>query len=375
MISPFQFGKSVQKEVFTNRQKEIRQLTTNFMSGINTILISPRRVGKSSLVIETVRKLSIKNKKILYCFIDLLAVRSEEAFYEKLATEVIKVSSSKVEEWIAIGQQFLKRIRPRFSFSNDPLNDFSVSFDVRDIGKNKGEILNLPEAIAKKKKVRFVICIDEFQNISNFNDYESFENTLRAYWQHHKLVTYCIYGSKRHLMSSIFNTPGKPFYRFGEIILLQKIEVRYWKTFICNAFTRTCKFINPEQAETIANTVKCHPYYVQQLAYNIWRNTPRKVTDKIIKFSVEELLRYNAIFYQKEVEILSNTQINFLKAVVAEVKHYTSVKTMNDYKLGTPRNVIKNRITLEGRDIIDLTESKIEFLDPVFEMWFREHFV
>jgi len=74
------FGKTVQEFGFVNRKKDIEHLWLNMKSGINTILISPRRWGKSSLVNHTA---AIKNdtKNIRWCFIDMFSVRSEANFY------------------------------------------------------------------------------------------------------------------------------------------------------------------------------------------------------------------------------------------------------------------------------------------------------
>ena len=50
METPFIFGKIATEKNFTDREKETADLVQNFMSLINTIIISPRRWGKSSLV-------------------------------------------------------------------------------------------------------------------------------------------------------------------------------------------------------------------------------------------------------------------------------------------------------------------------------------
>ena len=47
---------------------------------------------------------------------------------------------------------------------------------------------------------------------------------------------------------------------------------------------------------------------------------------------------------------------------------------MQDYKMGTPRNVFKNKVALENKDIIDITTGEIRFIDPLFEMWFGRNF-
>src|SRR5690606_6140286 len=132
-----------------------------------------------------------------------------------------------------------------------------------------------PEIIGKKKKIKFIICLDEFQNLSYLNDSLNFEKKLRANWQRHKSVTYCLYGSKRHMMTEIFNSSSKPFYRFGDIIMLQKIEAAKWKKFIKEGFEKTGKKIEESLCGIIPQVMKNHPWYVQQLAHYTWNLTDK----------------------------------------------------------------------------------------------------
>lgn len=48
--SPFVFGVRVEGDTFTDRREETERLKSNFTDGVNTILISPRRMGKTLLV-------------------------------------------------------------------------------------------------------------------------------------------------------------------------------------------------------------------------------------------------------------------------------------------------------------------------------------
>lgn len=369
--TPFRFGTTVSSAFFVNREEEKSRLINHFRNNINSIIISPRRWGKSSLVKETARLANDKN--LIFCFIDLFYIRSEEEFYNIFAREVLKACSNKIQERIAGVKDFLKQIVPKISVGVDPQSEFSLSFDWEDAKKHRDEILNLPEKIAQKKNIKIVICIDEFQNLKSFKDSEGFEKTLRSCWQNHQKTSYCLYGSKRHMMGEIFNEKNKPFYRFGELTFLQKIELKHWVPFLTEKFNLYGIEISENNAIKIAEIVKCHPYYVQQLAFNVWSLSKDKVNEEIIDYAMQNLLNSNNIFYQRELELLSNTQVNLLKAIAEGAIQHTSVDVMNKYRLGTPRNVSKNREILEKADIIDFSGTKIEFVDPVFEYWFRTH--
>ncbi len=373
--SPFIYGTTVIDEAFINRKDEIKKLSANLTGGINTTLISPRRWGKSSLVEKTIDGMAKDNKDIRVAMIDLFTTGSSEQFMEKFTRELIKTSSSKWQEWVKNTRLFFKMLIPKINIGVDPVNDFSISFDWREMKKNEEEILNLPETIAQQKKIKIIVCIDEFQNIASFSDFEVFEKKLRAVWQRQHNVTYCIYGSRRHMMKDIFNNPSKPFYRFGDIILLEKIHKDEWVRFISGSFKKTKKQINMDDAALIADLMQCHPWYVQQLAHYTWNLTTEKTTKNTIEKALSELLNANTPFYQAETEILSSTQLNLLIAILSGVKQLTSVSAMNTYRLSTPRNVSRNKMQLINNDIIQATKDGFEFVDPAFELWFRQTFL
>ncbi|GAL85420.1 ATPase [Sporocytophaga myxococcoides] len=375
IISPFAYGNTVSSTAFTNRENEVKRLKDNLLNGINTTIISPRRWGKSSLVEKVVSEISKEYpKEYKTVVIDLFTLGSQEEFLETYAREVIKASSGKWQEWIGYGKELFKKLIPRINLGLDPENDFSLSFDWKDLRKHSEEILNLPETIGQKKGIKWIICLDEFQNISGYNDYENFEKKLRAVWQRQKNVAYCLFGSKRHMMADIFNNPSKPFYRFGDIMLLPKIEENRWVDFITSKFAETNKIISKEDARLIAVLMKNHSWYVQQLAHYTWNSALPLATRVNIENALLELIQANTPFYQKEVESVSVTQLNLLKAIVKGETQLTSAQVMNIYQLGTPRNVSKNKVILLNADIVHEINNTYEFLDPAFELWFRKQY-
>jgi uncharacterized protein len=84
------------------------------------------------------------------------------------------------------------------------------------------------------------------------------------------------------------------------------------------------------------------------------------------------VLRSNILHYQDICDALSNTQLNLLYAILAGEKTLTGTETMLKYKLGTPRNVSKNKKVLEEKDIVEIHGKSITFNDPVFEFWLRQ---
>lgn len=371
-LSPFIYGNTVSERGFTNREEETERLKANLLGGINTMLLSPRRWGKSSLVEKVVNEINKTEKNHKAIVLDLFSAGCVEEFLELFAREIIKASSNKWQDWLEQGKTWFKHLVPQFSIGVDPTTDLSVSFDWKELAKHPDEVLNLPEIIAGKKGFKLIVCLDEFQNLAGFNAWPEWEKKMRSVWQRQKSVTYCIYGSKRHMMTDIFNNPAKPFYRFGDIMLLKRIETQKWVKFITKGFKSTGKGIEEEVAEQIPQLMKNHSWYVQQLAHYTWTKTNEKADLLELNKALEELIHSNSPLYQREVEIISTTQLNLLKAVVKGETRFTSSAVMQQYNLGTPRNVAKNKQILINSDMIHEAESgRFELLDPAFELWFK----
>ncbi len=373
--APFIFGKLATGSTFINRVDEIRMLKQNFVSGINTILISPRRWGKSSLVEKAAKECENENKNIKFCFIDMFEIKNEVEFYEKLLEEVLKKSASNIQTWTKYTKEFLKRIIPVFSFGVDPQNDLKIKLEWSQLKRNSNEILSLPEKIGKKKNIKFVICIDEFQKVAQFKESQSFQEKLRAVWQRQNHCNYCLYGSKQHVVNDLFQKQSMPFYRFGAVIYLTKINKSHWPKFIKKGFNKFGKEIDDLSIDRIIDISNNHPYYVQQVSYHLWLNSRKKVTQLMLENSINELLMYNEIMYHRDIDFLTSLQFGLLKAIAMAEKKLTSKETVEKYKLGTSGNVGRIINSLVKKELIDVYQTKYEFIDPLFEVWFKQRFL
>ncbi|MDR3308607.1 MAG: hypothetical protein LBS80_01470 [Tannerella sp.] len=76
--NPFYFGRMVKGNLFTDREKDTARLIADFRNGLNAIIISPRRWGKSSLVQRAGEMLNSEYIKIV--FLDMFSLRSEVSF-------------------------------------------------------------------------------------------------------------------------------------------------------------------------------------------------------------------------------------------------------------------------------------------------------
>ncbi len=374
MNIPFTYGKIVDELDFTDRLKETAQLVSSFQSLTNTAIISPRRWGKSSLVAKAVKKIEHKQDAILFVRINIFKCENPQEFYELYAKKTMEEMSSSAESLLANAKEFISRLLPKLSLS-DPSGQYEIALGV-NIKDNpiEEDILNLPQQIATKKKKKVVVCIDEFQQIGEFPDTIKFQKILRNHWQEHKDVAYILYGSKKHMMLNIFGNNSSPFYRFGDMMFIEKIANEEWKKFIVTRFKDTGKTIKAETAGYLAEQVENHPYYVQQLAQYAWLRTKKTCTEEIVDSALQAMLYSLNLQFVNLMDSLTEKQRNFLCAICEGATNFSSAETLRHYRLGTSGNIRILKNALLKRDLIDVTGKKIQIQDPLLKRWIIEEY-
>ncbi len=367
---PFVFGVAASGDNFTDRENETTRLLMNFRSGVNTILISPRRWGKTSLVRKVCRLAQSEELKIVY--LDIFSCRSDDDFYAAFASAVLKQTSSKAEEWMEHIRQFMSRINPKVSFGVDAAADFTLSLELTPKKDDVDEILQLPEKIAEKKGCNIVVCIDEFQQIGEFKNSKAFQKRLRSVWQLQKHVSYCLFGSKMHLMNELFERKSLPLYKFGDAIYLQKISTDDWVSYIRSRFGATGKSISAELAEEICHMVDNHSSYVQQLAWLVWTRTGNEATRKNLEDAFQDIIDQNTPLFEKQTESLTSYQMNFLRAITDGVhSEFTTQEVLRKYQLGSSANVSIIKRALIKKELIEIEKRKTVIPDPVMKVWLQ----
>lgn len=238
------------------------------------------------------------------------------------------------------------------------------------------EILQLPELIAKKQGKHIIVCIDEFQQIGEFSDSITVQKRLRSIWQHQQNVSYCLFGSKKHLMTKLFQNRKMPFYQFGEMMYLDKISTADWIPFIQSRFELQGKKISKELANRICDTVENCSSYVQQLSWNILAETEETATEQDFKHGLSALMAQCSGLFEEQIQGLTSYQMNFLRAICEGVhRDFGSRKVMEDYNLGSKSNIIRIKEALLDKELIEINQEGVYLEDPVFRMWFNKSFM
>ncbi len=368
---PFMYGVAIDENHFIGRQKEQSRLAANMRAGISTILIAPRRYGKTSLVNRVANEVS--TDELIVVKLDVFACRDEYEFYNMFAEAVLHQTSSKFEEWRENARSFMERLMPKISFATDALQEYSVSLGITPKTHKPEEVLDLPQMIAEKKNCRIVVCIDEFQQIGEMPDSVNIQKRLRSVWQNQSLVSYCLSGSKKHLMTTLFQSRSHPFYKFGDTMYLDRIGEEDWLSYLKSRYEERGLQLPDDMAQIICQKVQLHPSYVQQLAWMTMLNTNDIVTMDTIGCALSDLLNDNDALYSQQTESLTKYQVNFLRALLAGVEGgYGTTKTRDEYDLGTASNIARIKTALTEKELIESDGKRCFIADPVLQLWLKK---
>ena len=373
MEKPFVFGKAVSDSNFIGREEESERLRQNFSYGVNTVLMSPRRWGKTSIVHRVGDE--VKTDKLLVVYIDIFSCRDEYDFYNKFAEQILTQTENRFEKWKDLAFDFIARLSPKINYSVDGgFNEYSVSLGITQKSHKPEEVLQLPQIIAQKKNCDILVCIDEFQQIGEFTNSLSVQKRMRGVWQLQENVSYCLYGSKKHMMESIFLEKTYPFYKFGEIIPLKLIPIEKWIPYIRKGFEMGGKLIENKYIIQICESVEYNPSYVQQYSWILFSNTKDTVDEHLLKRSLQDLIDENSPLFMHQTESLTTFQLNFLRAILNGIHtNFGCAEIREQFHLGSYSNINRIIKSLIDKELISDSDRRIFISDPVLCKWLEQN--
>jgi len=379
MENPFVYGKVVRGKYFADREAEIAELINDIASGQNVIVFSPRRYGKTSLILEVLDR--VKAEGLLTFYLDLFKVTSQETFIAAYAKEVARLHGGRIQNMLKKIRDLLPRLVPKVVMRGEKV-DVEVEFEF-DPSADKAPLLDdLFEAVStvsSQTGKRAVAVFDEFQEITSWDAKGQIERQMRTHFQMHENVSYIFMGSKRHLMQELFRNKNRPFYRFGKHFPLEKIPEDEFAKFIQTRFEETGFQIDLEAIREILQTTDDHPYYTQLLCHILWdRNQQEKIiTKESITAALQEVFMREAHAFQGLWDMLTLKARQLLVALAKEegpqVQLFSS-DFLRKHNLGSASSVQRAITRLLEEEVLEKTDGGYQFTDVFFKRWLREAF-
>ena len=372
MKNPFRYGIAVDEPYFIDREQEMKDFTTWLKSGQSIVVYSPRRYGKTSLILKLLKKFRKEGYHTIY--IDLFKVTSRRRFAEMYYSEILRQMPS-WEKALRRISALTKTIRPVVSFDSQGLPDISVRFENKSGEADLTEIFDLPQKLAGKKP--WIIVFDEFQDISKLNG-ESFEKEMRAALIHHTKVSYVFMGSKMHMLLNMFTHRNRAFYQFGKIIELKKIPINILVGYLEISFKNSEINFSYGIPDKIINLCEAIPHYVQYLASGAWEEAMESgsfLDEVCLDKAIEKIITNQSDYFTKQFEILTTHQQRLLMAVSEENKNIFTVDFAERFNLTPASSTQRSLQRLLKDGILSRHADAYFFNDPFFKLWIKRTMV
>lgn len=254
--NPFITRGYIPDECFCGRVSETQRLTKSLMNGNDVVLFSPRRMGKTGLITHVFEREEIKRSYYTF-FVDILHTTSLREFTFFLGKDVFRAlqpAGKKVLDKLVSALKSLQGKITYDSVTGQP--SFGVSLgDIQRPEFTLEEIFNYLDNAGKP----CLVAIDEFQQINEYED-GNIEALLRGHIQKMKNCHFVFAGSKRSIMSAMFQSPARPFYKSADPLELKALDKDIYSDFVGKMFNEYGKRIAKAVVEYVYDLFEGYTY-------------------------------------------------------------------------------------------------------------------
>lgn len=371
MKNPFITNGYAGPEYFCDREKETELLTELLTNGHNVALISPRRVGKTDLLHHCFQQSVIKDNYHTF-IIDIYATNSVRDFvnvFGKAIIDELRPKGKKVWEQFV---QVLQSLRHEISFDISGMPVWSVR-----IGAIENPMITLDEIFQYLNQASepCIVAIDEFQQITRYDQEQNIEALLRTYIQCATNAHFVFSGSQRHLMGAMFTSPARPFYQSVTIMNLPLIALDKYIVFAQSLFAENGKTLDEQVVKALYGQFDGITSYMQRILNVLFMQTAVGDTCHVdmIEPVVNTLLDISSDTYMSLIYQMPQKQKDVLLAIAQDgkAKNITSAKFIHSHHLQSASSVRSGINGLLDKDFITNENGEYQLYDKFFELWIK----
>jgi len=266
--NPFKYGGVVRGPYFADRRNEMNELKREMVNLNRVFLVSPRRFGKTCLLLNLIKML--ERDAMACAYIDLNAfpdIKSFASALTSLTSKALETNKDKLLKMFA----GLQKLRPKVTVDLDGTINagLELAVDEKDALSALLEGMQHAEKLAAKKKKKLVVIIDEFSDLEKFNG-QTIERALRSEIQKQTHIGYIFSGSEQSVMLAMIRDRTRAFYKLGRIMELGPIERGAYADFVQKWLKKGGYTVKKDDLKRIFEIGNDVPYNVQRLCNVMW---------------------------------------------------------------------------------------------------------
>ena len=369
VLNPFSVSAYMGPDYFCDRVQETEELASALFNGRNVTLISPRRVGKTGLIKHLFH--SLKRKEVQCFYIDLFSTSNLQEFTKVFAQEILtqRVTPFSERVWSEI-THFFGALRP--VFGADPISGMPQC--MIDIQPQREEwTLQQLFAYLEKSETPCYVALDEFQTIAEYKDVKM-EALLRTYIQQLHNVHFIFAGSKKHIMTEMFISAKRPFYRSTQMMHIDVIDEKAYYSFAAKHLAAHGQAMSEDTFHELYTLVDGYTWNIQSLLNRLYQSGVERIDYNTVLLTLNRVLQEEMPSYQMICRLITDRQLQVLRAIAKEgvVKEPGSSAFLQKYQLGaysTVRSAIQNMV--EKELIYHNDDGSYVVYEKFFGLWLR----
>ena len=350
VTNPFVLYGYENHDLFCDRKEETKNMLSSLYNGRNITLISPRRLGKTGLILHAFHHIQSENKDAICLYIDIFPTQNQHELVNMLGTAVLNTTLSRGK---ALGKKVMSvlgALRPVVGIDNlTGLPNVSVNIDPTQTEMSLKSIFNHLKNIGKE----VFIAIDEFQQITEYPETGT-EALLRSHIQFLRNVHFIFSGSKQHLMSEMFLSSQRPFYQSTDIMNLTPLDEAAYYEFANNFFEARGGQLNREVFHELYTTFDGYTWYIQSVLNRLYESYKKVNTAGQLHSTILSVTESKAPQYEYLTMFLTSNQFALLRAIAKEgfVNEPTGKEFLKKYKLSCASSVKTALDTLSDKELV-----------------------
>jgi len=354
-------------EYFCDREDELIYLKNNALNGLNTLIHSPRRLGKSALILHLFNHLE-EEKSFECIYVDLFASQNIKDLTKSFGEVLLKKYHTKN---LLFGvKKLFKGLFVSVSFSSDGSPQLNLGIDETQVETSLNQLF---EYLEHRKKI-VIIAFDEFQEVASYP--EKAEAILRTITQRLRNVFFIYSGSSNHILQNMFYSAKQAFYQSSESLVIGKIEKYQYAEFILNCFKSSHKKITTEAINHLLEFSETHTYYTQVICNQAYYKSEKLLELEEAQEITNTYIETRKHDYLSILNLLPDNQKKLIAAIAKEgvISKPSSVEFLIKYKLPSSSSTLQALYALVEKEMIYKTGLGYKIYDVFFRRFLEKYF-
>jgi AAA+ ATPase superfamily predicted ATPase len=367
--NPFVYQGYVSPDYFCDRIVETEELIGNLQNGRNTVLISPRRIGKTGLIKNAFHKLKEIEKDAICIYVDIFSTKNQQEFVQVLGSAI-------TQDVLSRGQRAMKNLLEFFGswrpvFGQDPYTGTpTISISIEP-SQSTVSLKSIFDYLSLSKREVY-IAIDEFQQITKYPE-TGIEALLRSHIQFIPNAHFVFSGSKRRLMTQIFNSPERPFYQSTVSIGLEPLHEEIYYDFTRRFFEAKKGSFSQEMFHHVYHRFDGVTRSIQLMLNRLYETEKNVCSEAQINEAILHIVNQSSMQYEELINLLTANQLSLMKAIAQEgcVVSPQGDEFIKRYNLPSASSIKTALDVLLDKDLVYRTQTGYIIYDHFLAIWLR----